>query len=979
MSIDGAKVSLAIELLNITSHSLNGEQSPHRAVRSVIQANAALMDADFLDAFRYVVQSNVASNQENRLGYAVLLGDLGWALEPLADGSVVCADLALIALRFSLRLIGNDAPQGAYRTLLERFAGALLAVTHDSQTDEYRQAMDIFRFVLHSSHVLPGTQTRCELSISDRLLSWSEKNNIRTTLSMTVEILEGARARTSWIDEPELRFRCLYNLAQTYRYLTEATPWESIENALDACNELVAEQAVRAKDNWYVLALILQGTLLLDAAMITRVDNEEAEILQRALIVFTEARRCAERSEDFSNAMAARANLAEVYARRKTGDRHSNLEQAILEAESCLAAFRQTEKVGDVLTMCGKLGHYHLTLGLEGSRDHLADAMKYFEEALNIASSQNLIMKQAEFHACLGRAYAASDFDRAIEHFSAALGVLNAEANRDTYLDACLEFSKVLGRAERFKEGLEVLERAIHVLEEMRNGTSDLGMRRAVLDQGLAICREAAKFHLRLGNVDRAWMYCCMSKARFTIEYQSTTDANTRSHLALLLRASKLDRDYLKLRELELMSTSDSIESVERRHFLSKMPAIKQELKEAREAIKNVQSTRSPGPHCDIEWFEQSLDRTKERLASSETLLLDFYFVETELLVFVFDPTSRLLRCEQFSRNVFETVHEKYVAGPTGYFENDNFLWRVCLEETINAVGASLKWERLTIGEGEAQALLIVPDGVLQFIPFHAIPIHGRCTIDVFPKGVSYAMTAVNSGSLVVERKHDTSLVTVVGNDEELIFSVLEGNYVRKLWRAHRGEAIEVTQPSRGVLERAESIHVSAHGYSGFLDAGINAGSGLTYESVLLMRLSGCKLVVIGACESALSDLSSKSGDSVDFAEAFRLAGASNVVAALWTVDDLATFILILRFYQVLWEEPGHEPRVESQAPRALGEAQRWLRGATGEQLRQWLARTLESVGMKDELAFVLERTRVWRANACPFSSPYYWAPFVVR
>ena len=79
-------------------------------------------------------------------------------------------------------------------------------------------------------------------------------------------------------------------------------------------------------------------------------------------------------------------------------------------------------------------------------------------------------------------------------------------------------------------------------------------------------------------------------------------------------------------------------------------------------------------------------------------------------------------------------------------------------------------------------------------------------------------------------------------------------------------------------------------------------------------------------------------------------AGARSVVSTLWVVDDLATALLSIFYYQ-------HRQEGKSR-PKALQQAQIKLR-----ELR------------KDELE-IYSQTTV-RENEFPFSDPRYWAAFI--
>ena len=93
----------------------------------------------------------------------------------------------------------------------------------------------------------------------------------------------------------------------------------------------------------------------------------------------------------------------------------------------------------------------------------------------------------------------------------------------------------------------------------------------------------------------------------------------------------------------------------------------------------------------------------------------------------------------------------------------------------------------------------------------------------------------------------------------------------------------------------------------------------LEVREVFDLRLRG--LVVLSACETAvgsglLADVPA-GDDWVGLVRAFLFAGASNVVASLWRVEDRATAVLMGRFYREL--KAGHAPAAAlSRAQRAM-------------------------------------------------------------
>jgi CHAT domain-containing protein len=85
---------------------------------------------------------------------------------------------------------------------------------------------------------------------------------------------------------------------------------------------------------------------------------------------------------------------------------------------------------------------------------------------------------------------------------------------------------------------------------------------------------------------------------------------------------------------------------------------------------------------------------------------------------------------------------------------------------------------------------------------------------------------------------------------------------------------------------------------------GIAQGDGgiLTAEAIAGLRLDKLELAVLSACDTGLGDVAGGEG-VFGLQRAFHSAGAQNVVASLWKVDDKATAALMRLFYQNLWTE----------------------------------------------------------------------------
>jgi CHAT domain-containing protein len=223
-----------------------------------------------------------------------------------------------------------------------------------------------------------------------------------------------------------------------------------------------------------------------------------------------------------------------------------------------------------------------------------------------------------------------------------------------------------------------------------------------------------------------------------------------------------------------------------------------------------------------------------------------------------------------------------------------------------------------------------------------------------------------------------------------LRFAVDEVHCIESVWPADTADLLTEQAATREALEllfpAATLIHLACHGE--FQPAApLTSGLKLAGEDRLTLndllgqttnRLANTRLVVLSACQTAITDTRTLPEEAIGLPAGFMQAGVPAVIGTLWSVDDASTALLMARFYELTVLQ-------ELRPASALREAQRWLRDLSTAQLKEYLAQHTSKPGTvsaaKPLISPVLELGLSELLNRVgpreqPFDNPYFWAPF---
>lgn len=294
-----------------------------------------------------------------------------------------------------------------------------------------------------------------------------------------------------------------------------------------------------------------------------------------------------------------------------------------------------------------------------------------------------------------------------------------------------------------------------------------------------------------------------------------------------------------------------------------------------------------------------------------------------------------------------------------------------------------LIWDPLEKEIGGAKAVYVVPDGVLNLVPFSGLPQGNGYMVDHGP--VVHLLTserdllpepsADKRAGLLAVGSPSFELAAVQTRTEGLLrdggvkcdafskmeFQPLPGalGEVKDIsaswqrWNAgERNELLTGDEATRArFLEeatRARVLHIATHAFvldqacgngnpllhSGLVFAGANkmrSTSVLTAQQIASLDLRGVDWAVLSACNSGFGKLQDGEG-VLGLERAFRVAGARSVVMSLWPVDDAGARAFMRQLYAERYEHGASSADAVWNASRKILEQRR----AAGKSTHPW-------------------------------------------
>jgi CHAT domain-containing protein/TPR repeat protein len=703
-------------------------------------------------------------------------------------------------------------------------------------------------------------------------------------------------------------------------------------------------------------------------------------------------------------------NLGSAYRFRIYGEQAENLEKAISHYNSALRVFKPDTSPRRWAETLFNLATCYKNLSPHKNPEHnLEKAIECYQNALSVTDRQVYPFLWADLTNSLGNAYRhrvrderAENYKKAFQCFQEVLQQVHTRERFPTqYIqalnnrgNACLEIGQLRQAYGDFKEAIDTVE---SLRLEITSGDE---AKRKLAEEWNRIYQHMVKTCLDLGKTEphyyaEALEYVERSKARNLVELLNSRE------LPKGQIPEKLWTELQRLRieianEQRILEDAERLAGLEHRLFKMANPNLEivlpdrtklnqlqqqfnQKLAEAKRTDPNFGLTQQVEllPFKGIQGL----------LPDENTAIIQCYIMEygEKFCTFIVTRQSVQPIVWESTLKDLNDLQEWWLDYLEAY-QTQKDKWQTNLADRLKRLAEILHIEEI-IGRlsKTCDQVILVPHRFLHLLPLHALPLGGwPCFLDRFDRGVRYAPSCQ---ALLVsqnrQRPKFNQLFAVGNPTQDRLYTELAVAAVRRHFNKPNQSATVL--PGKQATKEAlyttylQSLRVShtvlfaCHGtfeITSPLESGLRLFDELlTLGEIFGLDLRECRLVTLIACESGMTDFSSISDEYIGLLSAFLYAGSASVVGSLWTVPQGASAFLAIKFYENLQTQPEDNKNVAV----ALKKAQIWLRGATKEELQDWIENLPLNDSQHDEINGWLEQ---FGDGHTPFEKPYNWAAF---
>ncbi|MBD2601263.1 DUF3110 domain-containing protein [Microcystis viridis] len=828
-------------------------------------------------------------------------------------------------------------------------------------------------------------QNNLALAYSDRIRG-EKAENLERAIATYKEVL-----KVYTFDSFPEKWAYIQNLlGATYIERIKGNKVENLEQAIAACNEALKVYTIETfPQDW----AMTQNLLAL--AYSYRILGDKDDNIEKAINTYAVAEQVITFDTDSESWAIIQNNLGIAYYERIRGDKAENLEKALEVYESSLK-IRTFEQFPEYWADTQhNLGNTYRQRIKGDKAENIEKSIEAYTNALKVRTFENSPLLWAETRNSLGNAYCqrkvgnkAENLKKAITLFTDALKIWTNENNLFSCLMVASNLANLYYNEEQWQPATEAYHIAIEAVENARLEALNPRSREQTLSHAIGVFHRIVQAYLNFNQPEKALEYIERSKGRNLVELITQKNLNPQGVSQEIIAQLNELKQRVFNEKIRLHHQSIN-QNLMRSDNLTPYVPDHSYLKEYQQDLDNFIAREIKDPLFSLTQKVEPIPFTEiQALTDAETCLLQWYITGEKILAFVVSAEGEVKvwqSSEDDVKQLFDTINN-YLQ--LYYSKNGKQEWRNQLSNLLQTFAETLHINDIfALIPDTCQRLIIIPHVYLHILPIHAFPINKNQILqDKYDVQYAPSCQILQKISQTSHHSDFNKLFAIQNPTKDLSYTDLEVNILSTFFTEPQVIAQD-NATKNAVLPHLKSsdnhcYHFSCHGSfnpANPLESALFLANKepLTLGEIFELRLNKCRLVTLSACETGLIDLNSISDEYIGLPSGFLFAGSPSVVSSLWTVNDLSTSFLMIKLYEILFNE-----NQQVSVPVALKMAQNWLKNLTSEQF------ILEADSMIDKLCHDKPRTAksykesarqllVQNPEEYPLKNPFYWAAFI--
>jgi len=834
-------------------------------------------------------------------------------------------------------------------------------------------------------------------------------------------------------NNPERWAQTQSNMANAYSVRIKGDRTNNIEQAIFYYQEALK---VRTRDAFPEQWATTQNNLA--AAYYYIIRGDKAENIERAIAFFKVALEIRNRNDYPKGWAETNNNLGEAYRNRILGERGENIEQAITFYNAALKVYTRYDFPERWAETQNNLGEAYRERIREEREENIEQAITFYNAALQVHTREAFPEYWATTQNNLAIAYCqrirgeeADNIEQAIELYHNALTITTREAFPQNNAETLSNLGDLYHSNQQWQLAYDTFSPAIETVEFLRGEiqSGDESKKKLaeewnqLYQRMVEVCLELAKGDLQYYT--KAIEYAERSKARNLVELLANKDIypkndfypNSELYQTHCHQLEQVRRQIpAKQRELEILISNRESEETYRSEIEQRRQELNQLQQQRDELLAEISQIDSKFA------FTQTVKTIPfsniQSLIDENTAIIEWYITGSQILTFIitrYHPHPIVVNSEDMTalENWDKDYRHSYQKQNTQWINNlasriQNLAGILHIDDILSSID-----ECFSESGAKCNRLILIPHRYLHLFPLHALPLaDGKLLFERFPKGVGYAPSCqlLKQAKDQEQNRPDFTRLFAIQNPtrqptKPLLGSQLEIDKIRQYFDLEQSIILKEAEATEANLyQRMEQmrsshcIHFSCHGefnHKSPLESALLLADpegqlqdkgkltlGEVYEKLYLNQ---CRLVTFSACESGMTDPNSISDEYIGLPSGFLYAGSLSVVSTLWSVDPIATTLLMVKFYHNLKRLPQIKT---GDVAIALNKAQQWLRTLTYKkwariqsypQFQHLVEEAFENSPKRDRNKFKdsLFESLLTDRQPLPFANPYYWSAFV--